>query len=379
MASFQTHNHKPNTTMRKLTSFIACVAGAFAAAQVNAQTNVISDPVGFYKVTINAGANFISAPLHKVHAYRGLVSGVSGNTVTFSNAAFTVNAFGPADGFAQYIALIKKDNNTNAPTAGNAEGDWWKITANGTNSVTLNPAQGAPTSFIGVGDQIEIRKLVSMRDLFGYGPSGNLFLNKDFNGAPNAAEEDVIRLVVGTSFSSEIFYVDASVIGQEGYIVDGNGPFTGDTITIEPDEPIMLFRKTGSASTNITTLGQVQTTKLTHYLQAGANTVASAYPANALLSATGLKEAGFIQDSNGASNPAEEDVIRLVSGSSFSDDIFLHDGSLTATPPIWIVNGNPDDGSAAFSLAPAKGYIFQMKTGGSASRLTWRQNVPFTP
>jgi uncharacterized protein (TIGR02597 family) len=342
--------------------------GLFTIASVQAQSNVVSDPVGFYKVPINPGANFISAPLHKVHAYRGTVSGVSGNVVTLNgNPNFTVNQFGPADGFSQYVLIVRNDNSANP----GIQGDWWNVTANAAGTVTLDPAQGSVAT-IGASDQIEIRKKTSLQDLFGH--LSTLILNKDSDGAGNASQEDVIRSVSGTSFGLEIFYHDGTLTaGQQGYIVDGNGPFDGSTITVDPDEPLMVFRKTGSTSTNVVSLGQVHSKKLTHYFGAGANTFANAFPANAPLGSTGLN-AVAAQDSDGAANQNQEDVIRSVVGTSFAQEIFLHDGSLTATPPIWIVDGNPDDTAP---LTAGNGYIYFVKTATGGR--TWRQNVPFTP
>ena len=125
--------------MRTAVNLLACTVGLFTIASVQAQSNVVSDPVGFYKVAINPGANFIAAPLQKVHAYRGTVASVSANTVTLNgNPNFTVNQFGPLDGFSQYILIVRNDNSANP----GIQGDWWNVTANAAGTVTLDPAQG---------------------------------------------------------------------------------------------------------------------------------------------------------------------------------------------------------------------------------------------
>lgn len=364
--------------MKVAAKLLACSVGLFAAAQSHSQTNVVSDPVGFYKVTISPGANFVSAPLHKVHAYRGLVSTVVGNVVTFSGApGFTASSFAPADGYSQYVALIKNDSNTNSPSSGNFQGDWWNVTANGTNSITLDPSQGAPTTFIGAGDRVELRKKTSLQDLFGH-TNTTVILNKDNNGGPSAGEEDVIQFVSGTTFGAAVLYHDGTLTGGvQGYIIGNDGPYDGSTITIDPDEPIMVFRKStppGNTTTNIVSLGQVQTTRLTHYIGSGATTFATGFPAGAALNASNLRESGFLMDSNGGFSEAEEDYLRIVGGTSFGADIILHDGTLNASVVVWLVGGTPDD---TFQLETGKGFVYFPKTATGGR--TWRQNVPFTP
>jgi uncharacterized protein (TIGR02597 family) len=376
-------------TVAKLALSLGAIGFALAGATAQAQTNVISDPVGFYKIPLNPGANFVSAPLHPIQTYRGSIASISGSTINFSGSpSFVPNAFAPvtnglAGVFNQYIAIVRSTtkgevltNNLFVPpvvTTNSYVGDWWVITANSTTNITVNPGSDVLASHLNVGDQIEIRKLTSIRDLFGFGAT--CVLNKDSDGLPSQATEDVVRYVVGTGFTKEIVYYDGSLGGGEGYLVDGDGPFTGETVTIEPDEPLMVFRRVGSSATNITVLGQVQTRPLTHYFQPGANSFSAIYPANVPLAASGLKESkGFVPDADGLPSTSEDDVIRRVVGTGFTTEITLYAGDTSPQAPVWLVNGNTDD---TFPLVPGAGYMYFVKPG-SGGRV-WRQPVPFNP
>src|ERR1051325_2232174 len=371
MTQISTANHQEKSIMRIATSLLACSFGIFAAAQLQAQTNVVSDPVGFYKVTLTAGAGkFIQAPLHKIQSYRGIVSGTSGNIVNLNgNPSFTANAFnkatipGGSAQFYQYILIVRND----ASATPGIEGDWWFIESNTTTNITLNPSHGA-VSTIGAGDQIEVRKLTSIADLFGYPTS---ILNPDSTGDQAKETADVIRFVNGTSFGAAVSFYTG---GPTGYLYSGDSSGSGGSaITIGPDQTIIVFRKAGGGNTNITSLGQVHIKRLTHYLVAGGNSIGNPFPVNAPLGPSGLEQSGWQTDTTGNQSKDETDVIRVVNGTSFGAAISLQATNVTGfTTNTWY-DGSTLSGD--IPLTPGAGYIMFRKTGS----LTWRQNVPFTP
>jgi uncharacterized protein (TIGR02597 family) len=320
----------------------------------------------------NSTPQFISTPLHAIHAYRGLATNVTSNTVTFlGSPGFTPGAFAPhnfgggAGVFPQYLLIVRRDADKATNDPANLTGDWWLITSNSTDSVTLNPAQGDPSALLGAGDQLEIRRLTSLKDLFGGAAEA---LNHSTNGTASTADEDVIRTLVGISFAKTIFYINDGPGGfSNQWIVAGVGAGDGAQVTFEPDEALLLYRKASSPPTNIAWLGQVQNRRLTHYLAEGASTAASPFPANAPLATSNLKEAGWISSTNYFANPADEDVLRPVIGTSFGSPIF-HISNMVYNTWAQGANTNP-------VLTPAGGYIFYIKSG-SGGRI-WRQNAPF--
>lgn len=342
---------------------VGAAAILFASNSVRIAASDIGDVAGIHRLTLTAGPNFVSAPLHHAPAFRGKLDSVTAATISFGGSpGWSANQFGPRDDNPQFIALLCKD----ASASPGNEGDWWPVTGNTANTLSVNTAGDDLTTSLANGDEIEIRNLTSIKDLFGTGAS--LRLNKDENGSASPNDEDVIYLVSGTSFANEIFYHDGT-LAPEGYYLDGNGPFDGSTLTIDPDEAIMVFRKSGAPILNLFSVGQVQSTPLTHYLKPGANPVSTGFPVDAAIGSSGLQESGWKADTDGSANPKDEDLLYTVTGSSFSDEIFYHDGSI-ATPG-WYINGVQDDNSP---LGSAKGLMLFVQ---NPLGLRWRQTVPF--
>lgn len=343
--------------------FVVMVAVLLASGPLRAASSDISDVAGIHKITLLAGPNFFSAPLHRARSFQGVIDTVATGSITLSdNPGWTANQFGPSDGFSQYAAILRKDASA---TPGNV-GDWWPVAGNTADTLSLNTGGEDLTAILAGGDEIELRRLVSLKDLFGSGAS--LRLNTDSDGSASAQDEDVIYFVNGTSFSSEIFYHNGAIV-DEGFYVDGNGPLDGSTITLAPDEPIMLFRKTGSPALNLLSAGHVQAFPLTHYLQPGPNPVATGFPLDVPIGTSGLVQAGWKADVDGSASVQDEDLLYTVQGTSFADEVFLHDGSLA--PPGWYANGSADE---YFPLDSAQGFVIFVQ---NSAGLRWRQPAPF--
>ncbi|NQU12405.1 hypothetical protein HQ590_16540 [bacterium] len=327
-----------------------------------------SPVIGLYPVTLEAGANFISAPLHGLTVWRGTVTACVSNQIAVADApGWTVDAFGAqtvaGTMFPQHLVLLTRAPNRTPDPAG----DWWTICSNTSDTLVVAAAPDLPAGTIQPGDEIELRRLISLADLFGTGDTA--VLEPDRNGFPTPLEEDVIRFVEQTWFTREIFYHDGSLTGgTPGYIIDGQGPNDGSTITLRPGQPLMVFRKAGATNISVLVAGQVQGGAFTQRLQQGANPVAVPFAAASALAASGLLEAGWGSDHNGAGD--DDDQIRQVEKSWFCDAVYHHDGTLTGGVPGWIANGQPAPG---YALVPGRGYIFYVRGGQS---LRWRHRNP---
>jgi len=371
--------------MRIAARLLACSLGLAAIAQVQAQTNVVSDAVGFYKVNINVGKNFISSPMHNVHAYRGLVSSLIGtNQVVFNGSPnFTANTYSNVtlggDVYTQYILVVRKDKTPGSPVGatgpGNdVTGDWWPILTNDTTSVTVNTHGDDLTKYLEAGDQMEIRKLMSLKDIFGTGvSSGTLILNTNSSTA-NVATGDVIRVADGTPsggvvFTRAVIYKSGGASG-EGYYKNAF-TFIGDgsQVTFEPNEPIYVQRATSGTATNITAIGQVHSTPLTTYFNPGANTYGMPFPAPGTISNSGLTAVVLAAGAtNGQFNTQVADGMREVQGSGFINSLYVRPDSN------WF---NLFTQTNSYNFNPGRGWVYYVKpsTGGRV----WRQNLTFTP
>ena len=326
--------------------------------------------VGVHKVTIVAGRNFISSPLHSNTQFAGSISGISANTLTFAaNPAWTANQFAPVSGRAQYIVIVTSD----ASGSPGVEGDWWHVTGNTGQSVTVDNRGNNLSAHLAAGDTLELRRLTSLKDLFGSG--AGCVLNKDGNGEVLTTEEDVVTLVQGTSFVGDIFYHDGTLadIGfPEGYYdADGNHAGDGSTLTLNPGQPVLLQRKQGSAPKTIAFTGMVHEGRFTQYLAVGPNAIGPVFPVPAPIGASQLKESGFLSDLNGEVLTTEDSVAYLMNGSFFGTQLFHYAGPDADAG--WYVDGEFNN---AAPIEPTRAYTVFHKGPGL---LVWRQPSPLVP
>jgi len=340
--------------------------GAWAVSLALVGTNAFAgspEIVGVEKLTLSEGANSLAVPLQGAAVFKGRVASVSGSEVLLSNTATLVaSAYAPATSGSvalyQYVLMLRDD----ASASPGNEGDWYPITGNTTGSVTVDAGGDVLSTLFAVGDEIEIRKLRTLGDIFGAGASCILQKDADLD---ETSGNDLIRFLLGTSFSTTVFYHDGSQI-DEGYYVDGEFFGDGATVTVLPDEPVIVFRESGAGISVRASTGRVQGFRLTHYLNAGATTVASAFPVSSPIGTSGLKEAGFIQD-NDLDETVGNDLLRQLVGTSFLESVFYHDGTIDAAG--WYVDGTINN---TWPLPPGEGLV--LFTAGS---LKWRQEVPY--
>ena len=324
----------------------------------------ISDPFGFYCLEIESGPNMLSLPLMGMPAYQGSVSAVGDGSIEVSTIPDLEDGLlAIQNGFHQYIVLLREDQ---SESPGN-QGDWWGIADNAGNTLTLGDRGEDLLTLLEEGDVVEIRQLISFKDMFGFGDT--LVLNADSNGFPNKEEEDLFRIVQGSSFAEEIFYHDGTLV-DEGYYINGAGPLDGSTLRLLPNQTLMMFRKTGATTLTPRVVGQAQIASLTAYLETGPNTFGTIFSDSIEIHTSGLLDSGWKQDSNGFPNRLEEDLLRPVVGLGYGQEIFYHDGSLAGVDPGWYVDGLLN---GAYPIEPLHGYVLFIQSGPRK----WRQTPPY--
>jgi hypothetical protein len=216
-----------------------------------------------------------------------------------------------------------------------------------------------------------VRRLTTLKSIFGSGADVKLIPDTDFDVL--TTQEDVIRFVQGAAFSGEVFYHQGDP-AETGYYFNGQrlGNGDGSSITLFPNEPMVVFRKAGSPPLSLLVGGLVLETRFTHYLTPGANAVGMVYPVPGSILGSNLKESGWVSDTNFDVLASEEDIAREIVGTSFGTEIFHHAGPVDADFG-WYVNGNLED---LYPLKPTAAYMFFMS--GNAT-LRWRQNLAFEP
>lgn len=339
---------------------------AAAAVALSLSAGAGTSPiVGLYKVAIPGNnATLASAPLHAKPSLTATVASVSGNVVSLAGSpGLVAGTLGPVSfdalQFSQYALFLKKDASA---TPGN-QGDWFPITANAAGTVTVNPGSQTLAGVLAAGDIVEIRRLTSLKDIYGTGAS--CILNKD-DDLDQTAGNDLVRFAAGTGFGFEVFYHDGS-LDAEGFYVEGTFAGDGSQVTVGPDESLWTFRE-GAVPATAVIKGNVHEYALTHYLDAGANPKGTGYPVGAPIGSSKLLESGWDTDDD-LDQTSGNDLARGISGTGFTTEIFYHDGTLDAAG--WYVDGALD---STFPIPPSVATMYFV-----ASPLIWRQPAPFTP
>jgi hypothetical protein len=368
-ALWDTNNLPSATVITTDQSVDAGVQRAFwSLVTENTTANTTSDPVGFHKVTLAPGKNFISAPMHNGQAYRGTISAAGTNSVTFSGSpGFTPGQFSAiTNGVltnAQYALVVVSD--ANAVGGVSVAGDWWRILGNTASAVTVAAGTNLPSVILETSaDVLEVRKLTSIADLFGVASAS--ILNGAATNFPNAATMDVVRFISGTSFAKTAHLNTSG--GSNRYAVGFTSFGDGTTLTLEPDEPIMVERL--ATTTNAIVVGTAQSRTLTHYMESGPNAISSPFPLPATIGTSGLREvivAAGATSADNLPNPAAEDVLREVQGGSFVNAIICKTSDSNFYAGFALTN--------AYELQPGRGWIYYVKPA-SGNRI-WRQVSPF--
>ncbi len=327
----------------------------------------MADILGFRSMLLNAGPNIVTSPFASVARVRITVDTLASNTVTLAQPGmWTPHEFVPRDGFAQTILLVIRDQSESP----GCQGNWWPVIGHTNATFTVDTRGEDLTDILSPGDQVELRPLTSVRDLFGSG--ADLKIIPDTDLVPSPAQEDIIRTMKGDRLDRTIFYHQGAA-GVSGWYVNGVriGDGSGSTITFGPAEPFVFYRRQGSSGLNLVVGGAVQTTRLSVYLQAGANPVGNPFPVPMPLATSNLLGTDWVDDQDFDAIPGVDDFVREIVGTAFRTPIYHHGGSLGA--PGWYVNGRID---ASYALAPASGHMLML--GGSQPRV-WRMAVPFIP
>jgi uncharacterized protein (TIGR02597 family) len=255
---------------------ILAVASLLAVHSSQAQTTVSTNPVGYVEETLTPSSNgssraysAVSYPLHQTPAWVGLVSSVSGDTITCSGSI--------PSGLTSSPYMVHVESSANAV----ATGQTFLITAAGTNSVTVSSPTFSVSSILTAGDQIAIRAAETLGSIF-----GSTNTNVQLQGGSSAGGSDVVYIWNGTNYNSYFYYP------SYGWIQDGDATFTiQNNLPIYPDEGMLVGRisRTSLSGTYAASMGAVPSNNQTALVNAPGLTLIS----NPLPTAVTLSQFGF--------------------------------------------------------------------------------------
>lgn len=330
------------------------------------QTNAVTDPVGFITLNIAGGGSIASPKLSLVSAtltrpilYQGVITDISGVTITVSatpSAPWAAGSFVGANG-SHYVEIIS----TAVPTRSGTMSD---IVTTPTGN-TLTTSGDLSVNQAAIGDTIRVRKDVTIADLFGATNSAGLL-----GSAEDASTADEVLIYNGAS-SVSYFYFTGVEGFPAGWYKSDNFAASGD-VAIAPNEAVVVKRKAAAALT-LTSVGSVKTGNTIFGVVNGLNVVGTASAKGLSLDESGLRTGN---DATGVKGSAED--------ASSADEITLYGG----TSPISYfyftgVEGFPagwyksDDfaPSGTVLIAPGTSFVINRK-GGPA--FNWSLPSPST-
>ena len=205
----------------------AATSGAFA------QTTATTPPVGYVTLTVPAESdNYFSLPLQTASSWAGVSTGVSGDVISVAASSFTASQYAPGD--PKVGATVSSNNYLIQVTSGALTGRQFKVTANGTGDVTVDPAAANTLAEQGFasGDSFVIRPQWTLATAF---PGGAGF------GSTNDITAPVTMLLVtdnsGTATdraaSGYYTYDDGSDTGLAGWY-NVNDYTLSDDLILDP-------------------------------------------------------------------------------------------------------------------------------------------------
>ncbi len=270
----------------KILALIGALALTFSADCAQSATGV-TNPVGFVVLTTLSNSDTIfSTPLAQPAVYQGSVSTLSSTTVTASGApGWTTNGFVYAAGTQSSTYYLRF-------LTGAQAGNFYTVTANSTNTLTLNLAGGLLTGAV-PGDQFAIFPYWTLGTVFPASAAGTAFQastsvlsRKTQIFTPDQSSQGINLAPSATYFFlNQHWRIFAS--GRTGEVLDD--------IVLPPDSYMTIRNPVGFAG-SITVMGEVittpQSTPLNSYATtAQDNAVAITYPVNLTLNNLGLAAA----------------------------------------------------------------------------------------
>lgn len=336
------------TNILSLVAVVSLLIGNFVSAQV------ATDPVGFLKPFVTASnpnllANSdtpVSIPFTRPPEFVGAISSVSSNTITVSGTPWTASQFvyNATSQHNHYYVLIGPG------TSNPKEGHSYMITANGTNTLTVDTTQDNLTG-IPANSQALVIPYWTLGTVFPATDANVSFtpttLTRTYKTEILIPNYSVPGLNQG--FSSTIYFYSDNVNASSNNVgwraIGDNNMSRADDILL-PDGYFVVRNLGGAPSGTLTTLGSVLTKKFAIPLETSTtkqqdNSVSMIRPVDVALINTGL-------------SPADGSFVATTATRSYGDQLLLF---------------NPN--AVALNKAPVTVYFYSNNVNGT-NNVGWR-------
>jgi len=332
---------------------VALLTIALSVTAAMAQTNVYTNPVGFYSLPAGTGTanqfNLVGLPMQPMRMDQGLVTAVTSNVLSTVCGTCSTNNYGTLNGQSYYVEL----------ETGNGIGQYFGIVSNDTlvNIVVSDSGENLTTINGGVAanDAYRIYPFWRLRDIFGPASACSL------TAGTKVSNSDNVFVWNGSTF---LQFFPSSSLG----VWDQNGVGANDNFAILPDEALYILRKSATP-TNTLLVGEVRVTNTVSVLTGGGvfTMLCNSYPAGTTLDASGLTAAGT--GFHGGTKVSNADNVFLWDPVNQVWQQYFYSTSLNS----WDLNGV---GATNGVPLPAAGgmWVLCKTTGG-----LWNKALPYSP
>ncbi len=332
---------------------LLCTIAAIALAQ-GSLFAVNTDPVGFVSVTVPANSDAILAvPLNRVAEFKGVIQTISGNTITVSGT--------PGWVASQFVQSLPGQPKTYAIqiASGTKEGLTGKITANGTNSVTVTLDSAETLAGIGSADVPvdpdgagPLTAQADQVDIIPYWTPASLITATITNGSQILLFQST-SAGVNLSSSGSYGYDSGAWVDESSFESADNSPL--------PFGQAFIFRNTGAAVT-LSMVGSVPMNKHRIVIKtrgAGDQDVPIGFssPVSTPVGSIGLSF-------------TEDDQLLVFDNSAPGQNKSASETLFYTTADGW-VDGSFNPVGTTYMLQPGRGYIFRKKGTGVAGSFVW--------
>jgi uncharacterized protein (TIGR02597 family) len=342
---------------------------ALTAAVGHAAT-ATSEPVGTQSLSLPANSDtYVSLPLHRPAAYVGQVVSVSGNVITVAGT--------PGWSASQFVYTSGSQSNTYYAfiRSGTKEGNYYTVTANTGNALTLDLA-GDTLTGLTAGDTLSVIPYWTLGTLF---PAGDADVS--FTASPSVASIRTSILVAdlqtnGINLAASRIYFFYNSAWRQG----------GQSLTLSKNDDILIpdthfIVRNGATGGTLTHAGAVVTKKtvLPLLTQAAAkqdNAVALVRPIPVR-----LNDAGLI--SSNAFTPSTSPALRKDELLVFDNTIVGKNKAATAVyyyyNNAWRRVGQPAtaDYGADIVFGPDTGVLIRKAASGTGQAVTWSHSPSY--
>jgi len=289
-----------------------------------------SEIVGYNTSGVPAGKmTMVSFPFLKQEVYSGAFTSKSGAVLNSSGSSFDASLISAKNYAGEPLYFIEITSNSNA-TSGLI------IDILSATSTTVTVSTGDAASLTGT-ETFKIRKYLTLGDVFGDNNSAGL------KQGPSIAEADIVYTLVNGNWK-QYFYYDDQVGFDPTQWADISQLGDAKDARIDPDQGILISRKTGSGDVSLRVAGTVKSTQAKIPVVAGMQIVTNPWPTPMTFAQLGLQTGNVATGLKQAPAVSEADVIYRLENGEWKQ-YFIYDDQVGFDPVQWSKLGDTADPS----------------------------------